>query len=153
MNDEEFGIVHQRVVHFDALSQANCARILHDQTLGRVGFLDDQGIPQIYPVTYRFRDGRIYFLASGSSRLWQVTSGRRVAFEVDGWNSANGTGWSVLVNGICTLAEAGEVRAAVDAGLRPWLLDDRPKHWVRIVPQVITGRRLDEDQALKPDWD
>jgi nitroimidazol reductase NimA-like FMN-containing flavoprotein (pyridoxamine 5'-phosphate oxidase superfamily) len=136
------GVVYHRPTRFQAMSQARCARILHDQSLGRVGFVDDQGIPQIYPLTYRYRNGRIYFLAAGGSKLAQATSGRRVAFEVDGWNPTNGTGWSVLVSGMCTLADAVEAQAAAETGLRPWLQGDFPMQWVRIVPERISGRLL-----------
>ncbi|HKZ19083.1 MAG TPA: pyridoxamine 5'-phosphate oxidase family protein [Acidimicrobiia bacterium] len=82
MSSDQPRVVHQRASRFHILSQARCAQILHDQTLGRIGFVDDPGTPQIYPVTYRFHNGRIYFLATGGSRLAQATSGRQVAFEV-----------------------------------------------------------------------
>ncbi|HJU80730.1 MAG TPA: pyridoxamine 5'-phosphate oxidase family protein [Acidimicrobiia bacterium] len=116
---DQLGVVHRRATRFHTLSQARCAQFLADRTLGRIGFVDDHGTPQIYPVTYRFHNGRIYFLATGGSRLAQATSGRQVAFEVDGWIPATGTGWSVLVNGICTLADAVEAKDAAETGLRP----------------------------------
>jgi hypothetical protein len=149
---DDLGVVYQRATRFQVMSQARCARILHDQSLGRVGFVDDQGIPQIYPVTYRYRNGRIYFLAAGGSKLGQATSGRRVAFEVDGWNPAAGTGWSVLAIGICTLADAVEAEAVAEAGLRPWLMGDYPLQWVRIIPERISGRLLGSGLP-DSDWD
>lgn len=151
-SSDQPGVVHQRTTRFHILSQARCAQILHDQTLGRIGFVDDHGTPQIYPVTYRFHNGRIYFLATGGSRLAQATSGRQVAFEVDGWIPATGTGWSVLVSGICTLADAVEAKDAAETGLRPWLQGDIPMRWVRIVPERISGRLLGDEQT-DDDWD
>lgn len=103
-------------------------------------------------MTYRFHNGRIYFLATGGSRLAQATSGRQVAFEVDGWIPATGTGWSVLVSGICTLADAVEAKDAAETGLRPWLQGDIPMRWVRIVPERISGRLLGDEQT-DDDWD
>ena len=150
--NDELGVVSERATHFQVLSQERCARILHDQNLGRVGFVDDHGTPQIYPVTYRFQNGRIYFLATGGSKLGQATSGRRVAFEVDGWNPAEGTGWSVLLVGICTLADAVESERAAASGLGRWLTGDYPMQWVRIVPERISGRILVKNFVTNSDW-
>ncbi len=144
--------------HFDhagmeILTREKCLRILHDQTLGRMGFVTDDHEPVILPVAYRFWRGRIYFLSSGGSKLQAASGGRRVAFEIDGWNAAERTGWSVLARGICTPVDEADLAEVAECGLSPWLRTAlRPMHWVQILPDEITGRRLPDSQ-IPPEWD
>ena len=60
-----------------------------------------------------------------------------VSFQVDGFDHMHRTGWSVLVHGRIELVEDADI---TDVELEPWI-GDRGL-WVRLVPGVITGRRL-----------
>lgn len=135
----------------EILGPKTCARILHDQQLGRIGFIDDEGEPTVLPVTYRYWRDRIYFLSSEGSKLRAATRGARVCFEVDGWDTATGDGWSVLVRGTCRPAEG--LDAVTDLGFTPWLRSAlRPMQLIEIVPDEVTGRRLPRG-PIAPEWD
>ncbi|HEX7100921.1 MAG TPA: pyridoxamine 5'-phosphate oxidase family protein [Acidimicrobiia bacterium] len=154
MGFEEPPVVRQR--RFDEsgmeiLGEKTCLRLLHDQSLGRVAFIDVTGDPVALPVTYRLRRGRIYFFSSEGAKLRAATRGARVCFEVDGWNPATGDGWSVLVKGVCRAVDEREVDPEI--GIKPWLRTAlRPMKLVEIVPEEITGRRL-PSSPVAPDWD
>jgi uncharacterized protein len=66
-----------------------------------------------------------------------------VCFEADGLNAVDRTGWSVLVKGRAhDVSEGEELQRLSTLPLQLWELG--PKlHWVRIVPEEITGRRID----------
>ncbi len=135
----------------EILGEKTCLRLLHDQSLGRVAFIDDAGDPVVLPVAYRFRRRRVYFFSSEGAKLRAATRGARVAFEVDGWNPATGDGWSVLVKGVCRPVDAGEMDP--ELGLKPWLRTAlRPMKLIEIVPEEITGRRLPTG-PVAPEWD
>ncbi len=157
MRFEEPPAVRQR--RFDEsgmeiLAESTCVRILHDQSLGRVGFIDDDGEPLVLPVSYRFHRRRVYFYSSEGAKLRAATRGTRVCFEVDGWNPATGDGWSVLVKGVCRpVEEEEEEEVGFDLDLRPWLRTAlRPMKLVEIVPEEISGRRLPSG-PVAPEWD
>lgn len=136
----------------EVMSTKECLRVLHDRTMGRIGFVDG-GEVVILPIAYRFRHGRVFFLSSGGSKLDAASRGRRVAFEVDGWDGETRTGWSVLLRGRCSPVPPDDEELAAESGLLPWLSSPlRPMEWIQIVPDEITGRRLPGSQ-IPPDWD
>ena len=81
-----------------------------------------------------------------------------MCFEVDAIDPANATGWSVLVKGRAEeVRDPQELGRLADIQLRYWALGLK-QHWVRIVADQVTGRRLwaptphtDEDDPAGPD--
>jgi hypothetical protein len=78
------------------------------------------------------------------ARARRATPLRKVAFEIDQLDEATGTGWSVLVQG-----SAHEITTAIDRRSeelrRLPLISFAPgpkRHWIKIVADTITGRRL-----------
>jgi hypothetical protein len=70
-----------------------------------------------------------------------VLSGQ-AAFEIDGVELGNLTGWSVIVTGVAEeITNAGEIHRLEQLGLRPWAPGDKP-HWIRIRSTVVSGRRI-----------
>lgn len=135
------------------LGDQKCRRILHDQSLGRIGFVDEEGEPTVLPVAYRFHSGRIVFLSSEGNKLRAAARGERVCFQVDGWDPDAHTGWSVLVRGLCRAVPDEEAGRLSDVDLRPWLRSVlRPMRWIEVIPDEITGRRL-PGALIPPDWD
>ena len=66
-----------------------------------------------------------------------------VAFEIDNWDEATETGWSVLVRG--TMEEVyrpEDVAELAHLHLRPWSNPEARRIWIRIRPEEISGRRL-----------
>jgi hypothetical protein len=71
-----------------------------------------------------------------------------VAFQVDEFDSAGTSGWSVLVVGTARLVSDPDERALLDAaGIRSWVTDPAARY-VAISVERITGRRL---QPSRPD--
>jgi nitroimidazol reductase NimA-like FMN-containing flavoprotein (pyridoxamine 5'-phosphate oxidase superfamily) len=125
------------------LSQEECFRLLSDSKVGRIGFAVNSE-PWIFPVNFRIfgegDDWRLLLATRPGNRIDRAP--RRVAFEVDGIDETNRSGWSVLVRG--TLHHLGHAEAEQrPPGVEPttWLERDRAS-WLAITPEGVTGRRL-----------
>ena len=124
------------------LTAEECDQLLSSTPIGRVAFVA-AGEPVILPVAYRYTRGTIVFRTARGEKL--DAAGRRapVAFEIDGWDAARQTGWSVLVKGVSEEvvdpAELEELRAL---GLRPWTEAVDRRLWIRIRADEVTGRRI-----------
>jgi len=95
---------------------------------------------EIFPINF-ITDGRsIVFRTAEGSKLFTVTINGRVAFEVDGWDGTGG--WSVIARGpAAEVRDSAEVARLESLPLRPWVPTVKT-HWVRIVPDQITGRQF-----------
>jgi uncharacterized protein len=93
-------------------------------------------------VNYRLVDGCVVFRSSPGSKLSAASSGTVVAFEVDDYNAADRSGWSVLAVGPSEVVHDFDVAfETLEAGLEPYV--DGPRGAiVRIVPQFLSGRRI-----------
>ena len=83
---------------FSSLPATECMSLLRSASIGRVGWNTVEG-PQILPVTYALREGTIVFRTAPYGALSELRNVRQVAFEVDEFDVATRTGWSVLVQG------------------------------------------------------
>lgn len=127
-----------------SLSESECQRLLHSYpvAVGRIGVNDADGQPLVVPVNYRMDDGAVIFRTAVDSLLTEHAIGNRVAFEVDDVDPSWQEGWSVLVQGIAQeVTDVVELQHLRRLPLRPWAPGKRPVY-VRIVPTVITGRRI-----------
>jgi nitroimidazol reductase NimA-like FMN-containing flavoprotein (pyridoxamine 5'-phosphate oxidase superfamily) len=102
----------------------------------------------VLPVNYTMDGEHVVFRTAPGSKLSAV--GRApVCFEIDAFDRGAHTGWSVVVHGRLEEvtdhhpAELGRLRAT---GLSPWLPVGRD-HWLRIVPERISGRRIRGDES------
>ncbi len=122
------------------LDRSECLRLLAVEDVGRLGLVQGQA-PVIFPVNYAWDGQAIVFRTAEGTKL---SHGPRsaVAFEIDGLDRENRSGWSVLVTGrLDEVTEAdpdlwGRVQ---DLGIRPWEPGTKG-HWMRLVPGIITGR-------------
>ena len=82
------------------------------------------------------------FRTAEGTKLAAALLGRGVAFEVDGYDAAEGEAWSVVVKGYAIeIEQMHEYFDALDLPLFPWHAG--PKHrFVRIEPVEFTGRRF-----------
>jgi hypothetical protein len=109
--------------------------------VGRIGVLNDSA-PEIYPVNHVVDRGTIVFRTDPGSKLRGLLRSPAVCYEVDGIDPADATGWSVLVKGrAAELHHPEDLRRVADLPLRYWTLGDKA-HWIRIVADQITGRRI-----------
>ena len=78
----------------------------------------------------------------GRTMLGGLDSDEIVAFEVDGVDNADETGWSVLVEGrTAEVTAPAELDRLGRIALHPWAPGERDR-WLRIVPTSVTGRAI-----------
>ncbi len=126
----------------EVLSEAECRRLLAEQEVGRVAFVD-RDFPVVLPVNYVLDGNSIAIHTDRGTKFDQIPL-HRVAFEVDGIERWNHSGWSVLVQGF-----GQDVSDAIGTryedlrrrGLTTWLPGER-SHWVTIDIRRISGRRI-----------
>jgi len=126
----------------EMLPRPECFRLLASQTVGRLGFLvGDQ--PMVLPVNFAVVRDVVVFRTGRGSKL-DAAIGTKVSFEVDEVDMASSGGWSVVVQGIAeeiTHADHWFDEALRRGAASPWVAGAND-HYVRIIPDVISGRRL-----------
>lgn len=126
---------------FGELSEAECKQLLAQHTAGRVGFMVGDG-PQILPVTYQYRTGSVIFRTSPYGPLAGLVRRTSVAFEIDGIDEQNKSGWSVLVLGFAeAMAHDYLLTTAWETGPVPWA-DGVRNLFIEITPRKISGRSI-----------
>jgi|SRR5438874_10934874 len=124
----------------DILTEGECRQLLEQTKLGRV-VIATGGIAVVFPVNYGVIGGDIFFFTGEGTKLTAADHDMTVTFEADTVDFASESGWSVLVVGTASMADA-KLRPRVEAvGVYPWAGGDRHR-LIRIRPDVITGRRI-----------
>jgi nitroimidazol reductase NimA-like FMN-containing flavoprotein (pyridoxamine 5'-phosphate oxidase superfamily) len=121
----------------DGLDAAECRRLLASVEVGRVAVAVAGGAPHVVPVTFVLDGDAIVFRTDPGTKLDALRE-HPVSFEVDVLDPFHRVGWSVLVQGV---AEEIEPDDELAARLRPWATGPLA-HWIRLVPAVVSGRRL-----------
>ena len=129
-------------VEVQEMSVDECLEALRSQRVGRLAVSTPDG-PAIFPVNYAIGGDRVVFRTDPGTKL-DASGLRRVAFEIDSLDVEEGTGWSVVVEGVGV-----EIGDAIDATsvalqaleLHPFAPGEKA-HLVEIQPRVISGRRL-----------
>ena len=81
------------------LTEADCMELLSTTTVGRVAFVDNEGV-QLLPLNFAVIDDEIYFRTASDSTLHQLAEGSDdVAFEIDHHEAVSPVGWNVTVKG------------------------------------------------------
>ena len=127
----------------EELGDAVCRRLLAGAEIGRLGVVVD-GKPAIFPVNHVWDDetGSVVFPSNARTKLHAATSGSPVAFEVDGTDDGGRSAWSVVVVGPAEeVTDAALVERAAARRVPLWAVGPYT-HWLRIVPERITGRRI-----------
>jgi nitroimidazol reductase NimA-like FMN-containing flavoprotein (pyridoxamine 5'-phosphate oxidase superfamily) len=125
---------------FTSLSETECVARLESHSIGRVGWNTTEG-PQILPVSYAVRDGAVVFRTAPYGALSELRSVRQVAFEVDDFDLATRTGWSVLVRGWAKPATDPDQLVALwtPQDPIPWATGTRTL-FITISLDAVTGR-------------
>ena len=125
----------------DELEENACRELLEEHHFGRVAFVDQGGgPPMIMPVNYLMHDETVVFRTDPNSKLGGVLRSTTAAFEIDGIDEGERTGWSVVVSGRAEeVVEPGELAELRQTPLLPWAPGDRSQY-VRIRPELLTGR-------------
>ena len=123
-----------------------CWDLMAGVALGRLVTSVD-GQPEIFPVNYAVQRRTVLFRTAEGTKLVSTAINRRVLFEVDGYDSAEG--WSVIVKGTARSLHTNEdIEEAERAQVLPWTGSEKT-HYVRIIPEMVTGRRFRFDSPLK----
>lgn len=120
-----------RMAHDEAV------QLLAAHTVGRFAYVAREGVPDVVPVNYAWRDGVVLIRSGPGPKLQAAQRGDRVAFEVDELDVERRTGRSVVVIGRATLDVAGPD----DPDPSPWASGPR-RHLIRITPSRVEGRRI-----------
>ncbi len=124
----------------EILGPDECWALVSRVPIGRVAFVEEGG-PMVLPVMHSVVGHRIGFRSTSGGKLAAARRGEPVAFEVDGWDVATRTGWSVVARG--SAESAPDSTAEHDAvAPDPWLAPIDDGTWVEIRVDEITGRRL-----------
>ena len=133
----------------EELDVAECLRLIASGGIGRIGYSGRYG-PTVMPVNYQLYEGTIVFRTTPDSttdedlRTGIANAEYKVAFEIDDFDTAARTGWSVLIQGSAHHVESEAERASVaGAGVDPWPGGDR-ELFLRINPSRVTGRRVSQ---------
>jgi len=131
---------------FEELDEDECLKLIARGGIGRIAYTGRFG-PVVLPVNYVWRDGAVVFRTAANGPLDEdlrtgiADADYKVAFEIDGINTAVRHGWSVLIQGPAHHVTGAEEDAVRQAGVEPWAPGDR-ELFVRIVPSRVTGRRV-----------
>ncbi|MCU1436289.1 MAG: uncharacterized protein JWR71_3014 [Pseudarthrobacter sp.] len=117
-----------------------CWKLLRGGSVGRLAvWVHDH--PEIFPINYKVDHETLVFRTGAGTKLSSAV-GRMVAFETDSADTDGGVAWSVVVKGQATaLSRSPEVLASVGQLLFPWETG-RKDHFLRIVPEEVSGRRF-----------
>ena len=121
----------------EEIPEAECWSLLEEQEVGRFAVGVAGAAPHVVPVNYRLRHGDVYFRTGHGTKLLLLGTGP-VSFEVDEVDRGARWGWSVVVQGRAYEATRWETH---QLALEPWVGAGRD-HWVRIVPERVSGRRI-----------
>lgn len=125
----------------EELTRSECFELLAGTSLGRVAVVDDRG-PVVFPVSFVLDRHTVVFRTEPGTKLHAAGRGSPACFEADGADAAGRAAWSVIVRGEITEvtdpAELTRLRALPLRLRAPGARD----HYVRILPAVLTGRRI-----------
>jgi len=126
----------------DVLEREECLELLESDLVGRLAVVS-AGAPSVFPINYVMDDETVVFRTAPGTKL---DAGPRApaCFEIDDFDRTNRTGWSVVVSGRLeeiTAADAALLERVRALPVDPWAVGERD-HWMRLVPRMITGRRV-----------
>lgn len=126
----------------ERLDRRECLRLLAADDIGRLAVIAG-GAPAIFPVNYALDGETIVFRSDAGTKLdWGPRA--RACFEIDGFDRPRRAGWSVVAVG--RLEEVSPYDSATlervrNLAVTPWAAGEK-RHWMRLVPDRITGRRV-----------
>lgn len=126
----------QDAIELEVLDVETCFDLLRRCTVGRVAVNDRLG-PLVVPVNFVL-DGEVIVFRTDDGAKLRVVGTQPLSFQVDWFDHLHETGWSVLLRGVAREASDEDV-AHLD--LRPWAAGEK-RHWIRVVPGIVTGRRI-----------
>jgi nitroimidazol reductase NimA-like FMN-containing flavoprotein (pyridoxamine 5'-phosphate oxidase superfamily) len=137
----------------EVLTEAECHRLLAEQEVGRIAFTDHEGFPVVLPVNFVI-DGDLIAIRTDVGAKSEQVPLHRVAFQVDGVERWNHSGWSVLVQGYgqdVTDAVGSYYQELRGRGVDTWAPGDK-SCWLTIDIDRISGRRIVPQAKVSTSW-
>lgn len=122
------------------LSHDECIDALRAQSLGRIA-VSDGALPLILPVNYALEGSAIVFRTAEGGLLDRTCRNTIVAFEIDEYDPAAGSGHSVVVVGVANVLYASDWLRVVELGLTSAGAAEGTA-FVKIVPGTMSGRKI-----------
>jgi nitroimidazol reductase NimA-like FMN-containing flavoprotein (pyridoxamine 5'-phosphate oxidase superfamily) len=124
----------------EIMTTEQCQALLASGIVGRVGVFT--GRPGVFPVLYSLLDGQVIFRTAPGEKLVAAALNREVVFEIDSFDTAARSGWSVNVVGVAEeIEDPAELARAEELELQPWAGEARDRY-VRIRAGEVSGRRI-----------
>lgn len=124
----------------ELIDAEQCQALLRTQRVGRVGVCS--GRAGVFPVLYALLDDDVVFRTAPGEKLIAAALHREVVFEIDEFDVATRSGWSVNVLGNAEeIVRDDELVRANALGLDPWAGEIRDRY-VRIRTTELSGRRI-----------
>jgi uncharacterized protein len=136
-------LLNRDLVKLETLDRGECLALMATIPVGRIS-VSIGALPVILPVNFVLMGASIVFRTVPGTKLDAATKRAVVAFEVDQYASDGSSGWSVLVQGVCSEITDPAELAKLDASLlRAWAFDDgAAQRFVRIEASFVNGRRF-----------
>ena len=126
----------------EILGRDECLRLLATDDLGRLAVVV-ANTPLVVPVNYAL-DGDAVVFRTDPGTKFDRGPWARASFEVDSFDRHERRGWSVVATGRLeevTPFDADTFERVRRLDVDPWAGGDKA-HWMRLVPDRVTGRRL-----------
>jgi uncharacterized protein len=128
----------------EQLTRYESLRFLATVPIGRIIFTR-RALPAVELVHFALDHGDIVIGANPDDTLAADIRDAVVAFEADSLDVTHRAGWSVAIIGRSrVVTDPGEIDRLQKIGLRSWG-PGKAAHFIRISPELLTGRRLRTD--------
>src|SRR5512139_3927707 len=125
----------------EVLDRPECLALLRCVPLGRIVFTD-RALPAVQPVNFTVHEGDVIIRTSAGSKLAAAARRAVVAFEIDEYDAASRSGWSVVIVGQAeVVSDPGENERLDSLPLDTWAPGQR-NHYIRVRPEIVTGRKV-----------
>ena len=130
----------------EELTREECIKLLRTQPVGRFAVAQGEAPPHVVPVNY-ILDGENVIFRSGPGTKLALVAGGVVSFQVDSIDPLRREGWSVLIGGRAYQSFAHEID---HLRLDSYAAGEKGR-WVRIQPDIVTGRRIRPQELTASD--
>lgn len=127
-------------MRLETIDRGECLKLMTTARVGRIG-VNIGPLPPILPVNFARVGTNIVIRTVPGTKLDAATKRAVVAFEVDSYAPDGSSGWSVLVQGVCSeITDPNERAVVARSPLRAWAFDDGVAD--RIEMSFVNGRRF-----------
>lgn len=129
------------------LDRAECLALLVGARFGRLAVSLPDRPPVIRPVHYLFDEPSqsVVFKSAHGSKLGALLRTQQAAFEIDGFDAAGTSGWSVVITGVAEeVTSRADLERFASSGIESWAAGEQASV-VRVRAFTVSGRRVARD--------